>query len=421
MEKYNTQHYDNICIVDAYSTGRKLAYEFSKFGKKCIHIRSSLNHSDDPKRGEFIAEIQYDGNLFSLKDELKKFNPLFIIAGSEMGVELADKLTEIFNIQKSNNPTTTLLRRNKFHMHEKLKECNIKYIKQFKSKNLLEIMNWAEINKKWPVVIKPLNSAASDGVTICSNTNEIENAVSRILYQENKLGIKNEEVLIQEYVEGTQYFINTVSWNGIHYVSDIWKQNRRRLKDRAFLFESMSLCDSEDKIECELINYTKSILNSLDLSHGAAHNEVMLTKEGPVLIELNARLMGASIEDEAFKQALEYTQAEILALAYCDPDRFMENFANKKYIKKQHLNEVSFIFEKNGVLIDFPKKYSIERMYSFFCFSGLKQIGTNVTKTEDTLGSPGYVYLVHHDEKIITKDTEQILKWQRNNDLFIIE
>ena len=71
----------------------------------------------------------------------------------------------------------------------------------------------------------------------------------------------------------------------------------------------MSLCDSEDKIECELINYTKSILNSLDLSHGAAHNEVMLTKEGPVLIELNA-LNGEKgfYQDEAFKQALEYTQ-----------------------------------------------------------------------------------------------------------------
>ena len=38
MEKYNTQHYDNICIVDAYSTGRKLAYEFSKFGKNVFTL-----------------------------------------------------------------------------------------------------------------------------------------------------------------------------------------------------------------------------------------------------------------------------------------------------------------------------------------------------------------------------------------------
>lgn len=421
MEKYNTQFYETICIVDAYSTGKKLAHEFNKFGKKCVHIKSSLNHFNETKNSEFIAEIQYTGNLFSLKDEIKKFNPSYIIAGSEMGVELADKLTEAFAIKNSNDPSSTVLRRNKYHMHEKLKESNIESIKQFKSKNLLEIMNWAEMNKKWPVVIKPLDSAASDGVTICSNTNEIEIAFSRILYQENKLGIRNEEVLIQEYIEGTQYFVNTVSWNGKHFISDIWKQNRRRLKDRAFLFESMSLCDSNDKIECDLINYTKKVLSALNLTHGAAHNEIILTKNGPILVELNARLMGASIEDEAFKQALDFTQAELLALAYSDYESFLLKFAEQKYTKKQHLNEISFVYEKNGILIDFPKRYNIERMYSFFCFSGLNPIGTAVTKTEDTLGQPGYVYLVHHDEDIITKDTEQILKWQRNQELFIIE
>ncbi|MGY3802583.1 ATP-grasp domain-containing protein [Pigmentibacter ruber] len=421
MEKYNSQSQDIICIVDAYSTGKKLAYEFNKYGKKCIHIKSTSREEEELKRNEFIEELTYTGNLFSLKDELKKFNPEFIIAGSEMGVELADKLSEIFNIQKCNNPLSTTLRRNKYFMHEKLKEWNLKAIKQFKSKNVLEIMNWAEINKKWPVVVKPLNSAASDGVTICANTNEIEQAFSRIMYQENKLGIKNEEVLIQEYIEGTQYFVNTVSWNGKHYISDIWKQNRRRLKDRAFLFESMSLCDSDGKIEIELIEYTKKVLDALELSHGAAHNEIMFTKDGPILIELNARLMGASIEDEAFKQALDKTQSELLALVYSNHDLFMQEFADKKYSKKQHLNEVSFIYEKNGILLDFPKKYSIERMFSFFCFSGLNQIGNAVKKTEDTLGHPGYVYLVHHDEEIISKDTEQILKWQRNNELFIIE
>ncbi len=421
MEKEIRELENMICIVDAYSTGKKLAAEFNKFGKKCIHIKSSKSNANDPKRKEFIEEFLFEGSMYHLENLIRKFNPTHIIAGSEMGVELADKLVASFHISNACDPNTTQLRRNKYHMQERLKEIGIPSIRQFKSKSVDEIMEWAENLGTWPIVIKPLNSAASDGVTICENTFEIQFAFQRIFNQENKLGIKNEEVLAQEYLEGTQYFVNSVSWEGKHYISDIWIQNRRRLEGRAFLFESMSLCPSLGAIETELREYTIKVLNALNLSHGAAHNEIMWTKEGPILIELNARLMGASMDDSSFISALGYTQAQLLALAYVSPHEFINNYAEKNYRLFKKLSEVSFIFHKNGIIKDFPKKNKIENMESFHCFNGLPEMGSYVKKTEDTIGLPGYVYLLHEDKEIIENNLNEILTWQHNNEIFDIE
>jgi biotin carboxylase len=127
-----------------------------------------------------------------------------------MGVELADKLIDNLSITNACNPKTTHYRRNKYAMHECLRNNNLSSIKQFKSNNKNKIVDWCLNHKTWPIVIKPLNSAASDGVTICESIDEVKTAIEKILNQENRLGIKNEEILAQEFLNGTQYFVNTV-------------------------------------------------------------------------------------------------------------------------------------------------------------------------------------------------------------------
>lgn len=47
-------------------------------------------------------------------------------------------------------------------------------------------------------------------------------------------------------------------------------------------------------------------------------------------------------------------------------------------------------------------------------------MGSIVKRTEDTLGLPGFVYLLHDDKKIIEEDLQKILLWQRNGEIFEI-
>lgn len=409
-----------ICIVDAFSTGKKLAAEFAKYGIKCIHIKSTTKDLGETSSNQFMHEILFNGDFESLVQDVRIYQPIHIIAGSEIGVELADKLSNFFNLKSANDARKILHRRNKYLMHEILQQVDLSHIKQFKSSNEEDIVHWAQKQNKWPVIIKPINSAACDGVIICDNKQAVREAFNLNFQKINRLGILNEEILIQAHIEGIQYFVNTVSWEGKHFVSDIWKQIRRRLPGRAYLFEGMSLCHSSGAIESELIAYTSKVLDTLGLRYGAAHNEVMWTENGPVLIEVNARLMGASIDDLSFVNALGYTQIQALVLAYAQPMKFSEVYLGKKYTLLNHLTEVSFIFDRDGYLIDFPKKNAISNLASFNNFAGIPQIGSFVRKTEDTLGEPGFVYLLHKDKKVILKDMMQIIQWQRNGELFEI-
>jgi len=409
-----------VCIVDAFSTGKKLAAEFAKYAIKCIHIRSTTRELGETSSNQFMLEIVFNGDFDSLAEEIKHYHPMHIIAGSEIGVELADKLSNALNLSSANDARKIPHRRNKYLMHEILQQAGLPHIKQFKSSEEDEIINWAKVHNQWPVIIKPINSAASDGVIICDNAQTVKEAFNHNFCKVNRLGILNEEVLIQEHIEGTQYFVNTVSWEGKHFVTDIWKQIRRRLCGKAYLFEGMTLCASSGTIETELSDYISKVLDLLGLQHGAAHSEVMWTENGPILIEVNARLMGASIDDRSFVKALGYTQVQALVLAYACPKQFIQQYFGTHYELFYHLAEVSFIYNQDGYLKDFPKKTAISNLASFHNFSGLMPIGSFVRKTEDTLGEPGYVYLMHKNEVVLLQDMMQAIQWQRDGELFEI-
>ncbi len=43
-----------------------------------------------------------------------------------------------------------------------------------------------------------------------------------------EMDVAHKEVLIQEYIDGTEYVVNTVSCNGKHMVTDIWVYSKVR-------------------------------------------------------------------------------------------------------------------------------------------------------------------------------------------------
>lgn len=66
--------------------------------------------------------------------------------------------------------------------------------------------------------MKPVQSAGTDDVFLCSNADEAEVAFTRILGKRNGLGLINEAVLAQEFLQGKEYVIDKVSKDGAHKV-----------------------------------------------------------------------------------------------------------------------------------------------------------------------------------------------------------
>jgi hypothetical protein len=53
--------------------------------------------------------------------------------------------------------------------------------------------------------------------------------------------------------------------------------------------------DATTDIAKILINYTRRTLDVLGIKHGPSHSEIMMTTEGPCLVEVNCRAHGGKI------------------------------------------------------------------------------------------------------------------------------
>lgn len=407
-----------VVIVDALSTGNELATAFMRSDCDVVHIWNDF--SRETRTHGFIETIKNSGPVEELVSRIAKYPVRYVIAGADSGIELADLLASNMNIVEANESKTTDWRCNKYASHQRLAEKNIRSIRQFKSSSVEALVNWAEQRCGFPVVVKPLNSGASDGVTVCDNASEVRQAAKNLLGEKNLLGYVNEEVLIQELIDGVQFFVNTLSWKGQHYVTDIWEQVRSRVAGGAFNFEGMHLIDANEAKAKSLSEYTGDVLSALGINYGAAHNEIILTQDGPVLIEANARLMGASINEQSFSTCLGYTQVSLCADMYLAPEVFLSSFVGKCYQLKAHVSEVSFLFKRDGWLAGMPGKEMIKKLESFSNFFGLPELGQQVTKTADTKGLPGFVYLLNQDKIKVKKDFRQVMALQKQNKIYNI-
>lgn len=412
----------NILLVNAISTGNLLAPIFRELGHKCFHFRTMEDYGEDVEKTFFSKDFD---KCFSIKGdnyylELNEIKFDLVIPASEIDIEVAEKLAKELNCRFANDINSSMFRRNKFKSQERLKERGINSIPQSLVSSVEHLENWLGCNLFDKYVLKPINSSCSDGVLIFTDKLRGIEHFKKLHRKPNRLLKINDTLLIQKHVSGIQYFVNSVSFDGFHYTTDVWKQYRSRNQDGAYFFEAMTLCDPNEKEIKSIVEYNDTVLDCLDVKFGACHNEIIYDGSKPVLIECNPRLMGASISLDLFDKATGTNQVMALVESYVCFEKFMEKYKNGIYSKRFSVGEISFLYKKSGTLIKHISKDYIANLDSFFCFSGLQELGTIVEKTTDTFGRPGYVYLFSESEKKLKDDLNEILELQKNNKIFMI-
>jgi biotin carboxylase len=267
-----------------------------------------------------------------------------IFAGAETGVELADKLSERMGL-RTNGTALSEARRNKYVMGETIRRAGIRAVRQLRSALWGEISDWL---KEWNpdpfrVIVKPLDSAGSEDVTLCNNLSEVQIAYGNIMGKVNGLGLVNRAVLVQEYLDGQEYVIDMVSRDGVHKTVAIWAYDRRPANGASFVCFGQRLLTMDDPHTEELVAYQSRVLTALGILNGPSHGELKWYRNEPVLIEVGARCHGG---EGAWLQAANtvygYNQLDVSIDCYLDPKAF--NSIPMKVINFQYFNRVSFYF-----------------------------------------------------------------------------
>lgn len=421
-----------VVIVEAAANGKHFPDEFKKYGIPTIHVKMREDRKGLemcgvlPEDSQFQHVFVYQGStlfvyqgstLNDLVEKLKPLNPFAVVPGIDFGVKLADRLSNALGLACSNDLGLSSARLDKYYMQEALKEYGLDHTKQISSSDFNEIKKWVG-KHGYPVFVKPKYGAASVGNRICEDEEDLQEAYEFLknpltpLMEEEK---DENQLLVQELIDGEQYCVNFTSWQGEHYLYDIWKYIRKPQKDGGYVFYQYRMlpCRDADK-EAAMIAYCQKALDATGFKFGASHIEVIYVEgRGPVLVEINPRPRGTFMEKDIHESGLGYTQPGMAALAYTDTEKFKSldhptRFRANKYIVQTllHMHSDGKLGEVKGLELA-QTLPSFERV----AYKGYQK-GMPVTKTIDESCFPGCIYLVHEDLDQIRKDADQMLEWQ---------
>lgn len=387
-----------IIIVDPMSSGSELASTF-----KAKHVSSVAVSSKPPSRMGFgqeliesdfidVVPIQDD-----LEDVLRKYDPLGIVPGTESGVPLADRLSAALTPDKANDPAKSLSRLHKAHMQKALVEAGVPAIETLDASSEEEVEQWLHEKSlhDTPLILKPPIASGSDKVFHISARGEWKQALHRILSEPCWMtGQKSPTAVVQEQAIGTEYAVGTVSAHGRHYLSHIIKYNKTSSGDRKTVFDHVEFVPYEPETHGDLFEYTKRSLDALGIRWGAAHNEIMLTQNGPRLIETGARMLGGPTVSFS-REATGSSQADKLAEAYVEGDVQAKQYTFKKTVVPVFLRSpIAGVISNAEALDGISKLPTLYEKHIWF------ENGSKVPQTVDYLTSIGIVALSGDREQI---------------------
>jgi biotin carboxylase len=413
---------ENIIIVDCFSTGRnfikdivrrnyhpivlevKLDCMTEEYTKTRAQMYESLYGSID----EDFDLIQEQDTFEQTVELVKKFDPVLILPGSEDGVVLATKLAN--ELELTANPIEALDSMTlKDEMQNALKKAGIRYIKGKTVKSLEEGLKFYRESGLKEVVVKPTHGAGSVGVTICSNEEEFYNTMESTLGFEGFFGEETNEVVIQERIRGDEYVVNTVSHNGVHRVTTLWKYYKKQTPDGNYIYDSVVSINELDISHAELVEYAYNVADAVGVKYGPIHGEYMIDEKGPVLIEVNCRPCGFNLDAEFLDKISGQHETDSVLDSYLNPERF-----NYERMKKYRLNSYGilkcFIIPEDIFPQSIPMEHIAKHLKSHYKTAAIDLTDEPqlLEKTKDLETTGGFIYLNHKDYYTIQKDLEYL-------------
>ncbi len=156
------------------------------------------------------------------------------------------------------------------------------------------INNLSDVNEiikeiDYPCISKPLDNSGSRGVMLINTPDELLESIKYSSSQGRKGG-----VIIEEYLQGKEVSVEVIVMNGQPNVLQVTD----KLTTGAPHFVEMghnqpSLLPADDIVKIKKL--AEEAVVAVGIKNGPAHVEIMLTKKGPKMIELGARMGGDCI------------------------------------------------------------------------------------------------------------------------------
>lgn len=394
----------SVVLVDAYPPSKALAKAFVDEGCEVVRVQSTaevpVHYRGTFDVEEFSDNIVHLGVLADTAEAVAKHNPVAVIAAGELGVELADHLSEALDLPTNGSRLSTA-RRDKFVQVDTVKAAGLRGAEQLLVEDECVLTDWHRA-VGGRVVVKPLRSAANDGVSICDTPEESAAAFQRILDSHTVFSETNSAAVVQEYLVGTEYVVDTVSRDGHHRATDVWKYSKMSVPGVRDRITGGHLIPVESTVRQEVVDYAFEVLDALGILHGPAHLELILTEDGPCLVEVGARIAGANTPYYAEVGANE-SQLGWTVEAYLRPERFLAEY-ERPYQLQRHVSVSWPTAPEAGTLRSYPLLDTVRDLESFNNVEIFVPPGGQIARTVDDSTKTIAIGLAHPVAEVVERD-----------------
>lgn len=200
----------------------------------------------------------------------------------------------------SHSHTTT----NKFFMRECFQQKGVPSPQYYRI-NSQNIEKEILMSLNYPLIVKPTDRSGSRGVEKIESPLHLKSSIESACKQSF-----SGETIIEEFIDGHEISVETISWKGTHYLLQITD----KITTGAPFFVELehhqpSSLSEETKNKIRHIVF--KALTALNIQYGASHSELKITPTGEIyVIEIGARMGGDFIGSDLVKLSTGYDFVE---------------------------------------------------------------------------------------------------------------
>ena len=295
-----------LLLVNPLSSGRYLSDSFRDLGIRAVAIYTV--DMDSVPRGVRPSPGLFDEEFYVPSDDVEEILVALrgrsfdmVLSCSEATVDISDRVAQALAPDVANDPGTSGSRMDKALMAQAVERAGLPHIRQrLIDLRTFDVAEVADDGMPWPRFVRPLRGAASVGAMAVASPGELAAYLRHPEVVDALGGMgagaaagSDGDFLLSEFVEGTEYFVDTFSLRGMHFFSSIQRYSKSRADGRPMMryFE----VETDKGIASRIADYVRAVLDSIQLCNGFTHTEVFLREDGEVvLIEVNARVSGGS-------------------------------------------------------------------------------------------------------------------------------
>jgi biotin carboxylase len=252
------------------------------------------------KDSEYYSR-NYDSSLFEdvveyAGDDAQALHALrdagHIIVGADSSVAVVERLNLYRGTLKS-DPSKILARCDKVELAKTLNAAGLPVVPQEYFTDREAALRYAK-GRGFPQVLKPRASGGTDNVTLVWNDREFLEAFNRVATARSLYDRLNSGVLVMDYIcpqSAEEFVIDSVTCDGRHVVTDIWKYEKTPLNGTPAMYRSMRLLRFAEA-EAESA-FALRMVEAAGYREGASHTELWRTADSKYLpVEIGFRLPG---------------------------------------------------------------------------------------------------------------------------------